>query len=364
MAEMTEFSESPPDHDEIIAVARGIATAAAPAEGLTEAQSALLQALTKALTDVEVDYDSLEPLGPDALAAALADHGPQYRRRIVHHMVLAELILRPLPAEVADRVDAYSRALGIEDDFVRVARRYADGAFGLAWCDLRRSGFTDRWDDDHMNPLHTKARFEDPFDAAVADPELERQWLTFENRDPGSLGRAVWDMYQMRQFAVPGSPNGAAAYLAQHDFVHVLADYGTNLEGELEVFAFLGRADPDPKGFAWLATVIGLFETGYVHQQGFLQADVRDRHLQSPGMRTRLADAIRRGKVVCEGFGQDLLSVDYHEWVDLSIDEARARVHVPPKSEEAVRCGSAGVFDPAGMSEAQRQAAADAGRVL
>ena len=46
--------------------------------------------------------------------------------------------------------------------------------------------------------------------------------------------------------------------------MHVLADYGTNLKGELEVFAFIGRADPDPKGFAWLATLIGLFETGYI----------------------------------------------------------------------------------------------------
>ena len=359
-----EFDQSPPDHDEVLAVARGIATAVAPTEGLTDVQSTLLNAVTKALTDIDVDYDSLEPLGADEFAAVLAARGPDYRQRIVHHMVLAELVLRPLPPDVADRVDAYSRALGIEDNFVRIARRYADGAFGLAWCDLRRSGFTDRWDDDHMNPLHTEARFEDPFDAGVVDPELELHWRSFETRAPGSLGRAVWDMYQMRGFDVPGSAGGAAAYLAQHDFLHVIADYGTNLEGELEIFAFLGRADPDPKGFAWLATVVGLFETGYVHQQGFLQADVRDRHLEGPGMRTRLADAIRRGKVVCEAFGQDLLSVDYHAWADHPVEEVQTRLHVPPKSEDAVGCGSVGVFDVAGMSEAQRQASADAGRVL
>ncbi|MFO7591004.1 MAG: hypothetical protein R6X23_08905 [Acidimicrobiia bacterium] len=360
----SEFDESPPDHDEIIAVARGIATAVAPAEGLTDVQSTLLEAVTKALTEVEVDYPSLDPLGADDLAAVLVNRSPEYRQRIVHHMVLAELVLRPLPPEVADRVDTFSRALGIEDDFVRVARRYADGAFGLAWCDLRRSGFTDRWDDDHMNPLHTNARFEDPFDAGVVDPGLEEQWRSLESCAAGTLGRGVWDMYQMRRFDVPGSPGGAAAYLAQHDFAHVIADYGTNLEGELEVFAFLGRADPDPKGFAWLATVVGLFETGYVHQQGFLQADVRDRHLAGPGMRTRLADSIRRGKAVCEGFGRDLLSVDYHELADVPLDEARARLHVPPKSEDAIRCGSASVFDVAGMSEAQREASGLAQRLL
>ena len=86
-------------------------------------------------------------------------------------------------------------------------------------------------------------------------------------------------MYRSRGFGLPGSIGGASAYLAQHDFVHVLADYGTNLNGELEVFALIGRADPDPKGFAWLATLIGLFETGYVADAGFFSGDLRERRL-------------------------------------------------------------------------------------
>lgn len=39
---------------------------------------------------------------------------------------------------------------------------------------------------------------------------------------------------------------------------------GTNLSGELETFSLIATADPDPKGFAWVATLVGLFETGYV----------------------------------------------------------------------------------------------------
>jgi hypothetical protein len=56
-------------------------------------------------------------------------------------MVLGELVLRPLPSDVAIRVARCAEALGIKDSFVRVARRYAQGAHGLAWLDLRRSGF-------------------------------------------------------------------------------------------------------------------------------------------------------------------------------------------------------------------------------
>jgi hypothetical protein len=269
-------------------------------------------------------------------------------------MVLGELVLRPLPDEVARRVEAYAAALGIEDDFVRVARRYAEGRFGLAWTDLRRSGFTDHWDPERHNTLYTQARFEDPFDSGVIDEELARRWGAFEAYPSGSLGRSIWEMYEMRGFNFPGSPKSVSAYLAQHDFVHVIADYGTHLEGELEVFTLIGRADPDPRGFAWLATVVGLFETGYVHQQGFFQIDVRDRHLQTAGMTDRMADALLRGKAVAEHFGTDLLSVDYHAIADRPLEDVRAMLSVPPKGPAAIAAGSPGLNDPRGMSASQR----------
>jgi hypothetical protein len=351
-----EADRSPPDTQEILAVSRGIATAVAPASGLTEVQVAVLHAITKALTDVSVEYRDLEPLGPDELAQVLAEHGPEYRQRIVHHMVLGELVLRPLPPEVAQSVATYAQALGIDDDFVRVARRYAQGAFGLAWVDLRRSGFTDRWDESTSGVLHTTAGFDSPFDYSPADPALEASWAAFADLEPGTLGRQIWEMYDLRGFALPGNPKGASPFIAQHDFVHVLADYGTNLEGELETFALVGRADPDPKGFAWIATMVGLFETGYVHEQGFFQIDVRERKLQNTGMGTRLADAVRRGKAVAEHFGTDLFVVDFHALAQRPVDEVRALLHLPPKSPEAIAAGSVGLFDPAGMSERQREA--------
>ena len=272
-------------------------------------------------------------------------------------MVLGELVLSPLPAEVADRVTATAEVLGVVDEFVALARRYAEGALGLAWCDLRRNGFTQHWDETTTDPLHTKARYADPFDAGMVEAELADKWGRFEHMHSGTLGRGVWEMYTTRGFELPGTPGGAAPYLAQHDFVHVLADYGTNIEGEVETFSLIGRADPDPKGFAWLATVIGLFETGHVHQQGALEMDLTTRNrLQQPGMTARLADAISRGKAAAEGHGIDLLAVDYHEIAEQPINDLRAELHIVPKSPEALRAGSPGLFEPAGMSPAQRQA--------
>jgi len=345
--------------DEVFAVARGIAAAVAPETGLTDVQVSVLRAITKALTDVDVDYRNLEPLDPGALARALADRDVGYRQRIVHHMVLGELVLRPIPEAVAHAVETYADALGIRDDFVGVARKYAQGAFGLAWMDLRRSGFADRWDESSLDGLHTTAELDDPFDNPAADPALEARWAAFADLPPGTLGRGVWEMYDGRGFALPGNAHGASAFIAQHDFVHVLADFGTNLPGELETFALVGRADPDPKGFAWLATMVGLFETGYVNQSGFFQIDVRERNLESPGMGTRLADALRRGKAVAENFGTDLFVVDFHALADHSLDDVRSRLCLPPKSPEAVAAGSARCFDLEGMSERQRETVAE-----
>jgi hypothetical protein len=348
-----------PDADEVVLVARGIATAVSPDDGIADVQADLLEAIAVALTGVSVDYRGLEPLGPEELADVLARHDLGYRRRIVQHMVLAELVLRPIPVVVAHRVAKYAEALGVTDDFVRVARRYAQGAYGLAWMDLQRNGFVEhvREASGDESPRAATSTA-DPFRPAQVDPELEARWAAFAALPEESLGRSVWEMYDARGFGLPGSPGGAPAYLAQHDFVHVLADYGTNLKGELEVFAFIGRADPDPKGFAWLATLIGLFETGYISSAGFFDRDVRERNIRAPGMHHRIADAILRGKVVSDRYGEDLFEVDYHELAGRSVGEVRELLQVPPKSSSAIDGGSAGLFDPQGMSEVQRRVAA------
>jgi hypothetical protein len=343
------------DLDEVVLIARGIATAVAPPEGLTDFQAALLEAIASSLTGYEVDYTALEPLPPEELAAALADHDLEFRQRIVHHMVLGELVLRPIPTEVAFRVAQYAQALDIKDDFVRVARRYAQGAYGLAWMDLQRSGFVEHVAATDADAIAQQRGKRAALEPARVDPELEDRWRAFRDHPEGSLGRAVVEMYDGRGFALPGSEGGAPEYLARHDFVHVLADYGTNLRGELEVFSFIGRADPDPKGFAWLATLIGLFETGYVEDTGFFKRDTREHNLRTGGMHVRLADAIRRGKIMSISCGTDLFEIDYYPLAERSVDEVRRHLQVPEKSAVALAHGSPGAFDRDGMSALQQQ---------
>src|SRR5438067_9227071 len=180
---------------EVTCIGRGISTAVAPEGGLTDVQADLLAAIASALTGVELDYRALEPIGPDELAAVLAPRDLVYRQRIVHHMVLGELVLRPIPVAVAHRVALYADALGVKDDFVRVARRYAQGAFGLAWMDLQRNGFVDHVRDaNDEQPRAAAATSPDPFAGAQLDPELAARWTAFAELAPDTLGRCVWEM--------------------------------------------------------------------------------------------------------------------------------------------------------------------------
>jgi hypothetical protein len=346
---------SPDEQDPVVLVARGIATAVAPDDGLAEVQATLLQAITQALENETIDYQTLDPLGPDELADVLRAHPDWDPHRIVHHMVLGELVLKPLPPEVALRVATYAKALGVDDRFVRVARRYAQGAYGLAWMDLHRSGFMEHMEQMELSGLRTSVQIEDPLQRADVDPELAERWAAFEDFPAGTLGRKVWELYDGRGFALPGTAEGASAFLAQHDFVHVLANYGTNLKGELEVFAFIGRADPDPKGFAWLATLVGLFETGYIDDAGFFVRDVKEHSIRSGDMNLRVADGIRRGKAVCMELGRDLFTVDYHEHADRPVEEVCEILHFPGKSSRAYEDCWPGVFDRDGMSIRQQQ---------
>jgi hypothetical protein len=319
-------------------------------------QISLLTEVTDALFGVRVDFGALQPLAADELAGVLIGHSEEFRRRVVHQMVLGELILRPIPPEVARRVASYADALGIGgDQFVRIARRYAQGAFGMAWLDLHHSGFAEHWENARMDQLKTQVKLENQLAAGVEDAELAEAWMTFQDLPPGTLGRGVWDMYRGRGFGLPGSSGGASAYLAQHDFVHVLADYGTNLNGELEVFSMIATADPDPKGFAWVATLVGLFETGYVADAGFFTGDLKEKRLDSVEMHIRISDAMRRGRLLRERLGVDLLDVDYHGFAREPIAAVCAELGLDRKSEPAISVGSPGVFDLAGMSRIQQQ---------
>ncbi|HMF84014.1 MAG TPA: hypothetical protein VKI01_12130 [Acidimicrobiia bacterium] len=357
---------TPPDADEVTAMARGFASAVAPAGGLTDFQRTLIEATVHAMTGQRVDLRSYTPMSALEFATLMARRELAFRSRMIQAMLTPALVLRPLPEEVADRIAAFAYELGVDEAMVDIAREFSHGALGLAAFDFDRNGYTKDWAPEDADALHTSRALATAWDVDVSDPALAARWSALEHLPAGTLGRRVWEMYRARGFAFPGLPGSAPPLLAQHDWVHVLADYGTTVEAELEVFAFIARANDDMRAYSLLAMVLSLFETGYLRTgAGMFQSDTG--HLsQSRDMALRFADALRRGALGTDretnSDSIDYLRLDWFDLAGKSLADARARFHVVPKSDEALAAGSVGPWQPGGISPFQERSGRELAR--
>jgi hypothetical protein len=318
------------------------------------------------MTGFAVPVGAIPRIGPEHFARLMANRDEAFRNRMLHFCMLCALVLNPLPEEVVARVERYGEELGVTHDMLQVARNFARGSLGLALFDFQRSGYTSSWSPEHSQALHTSQALEDAWAACVDDESLAARWDALAELPEGTLGRAVAQFYEARGFVCPGRPGSAPPLLAQHDWVHVLCDYGSTVESELEVFGFIARCNDDPQGFSLLAMVISLFETGYLASGAGLFEYDRG-HLSHEGMAVRLADAMRRGALTAaHAGGPDLLRIDWFELADLPLEEARAHFGVVPKSDRAVELGSVTPWERGGISPYQweqgQAAAAAAGR--
>jgi len=347
-----ETDLEPPTAEEARFVARAVITAIAPASGPTPLQLVLVEAMFDALTGTRVDLHA-DPVGAADLAVRLARRNEAYRTRVLQVMILGALVLRPLPEDVAQRLDVVADELMVGDGMLRIAREYAANALGIAAVDFDRNGYTAGWDPATRQSLHTTTPLDEAWASAGDDVGLAERWRGLEALPAGTLGRRLTEFYRARGFAYPGSPGSAPPLLAQHDWVHVVADYGTTVESELEVFAFIARANDDPRAFSLLAMVVSLFETGALaNAAGLFEAFPGQ--LSRSGVAVRVADAMRRGALVAGSV--DFMDVDWFEVASLPVDEVRERFGVQAKSEAAVSAGAVGPWERGGISEYQRAA--------
>ena len=211
----------------------------------------------------------------------------------------------------------------------------------------------------------------DAWQLATADTALYDRWAALEDCPDGSLGHGVWRFYRARGFTFPGRPNSAPPTLAQHDWIHVLADYGSTVESEIEVFGLIARTNDDPTAFSLLAMVLGLFETGYLYgaAKGFFEYDRGHLSRDADRMGLRLGDAMYRGAKIAwhlDDNGRsnetDLLATDWFQHADRQLDELRADFGLLDKSARARDAGSVSPFEPGGISPFQYENGQRVGR--
>ena len=158
-------------------------------------QRVLIESIVVSMTGWPVTVD-VEATDPEAFARGLDRRDEGFRIRILQVMILTALVVRPLPNEVADRLDAFAAALSVGDGMLDVVHDFATESFGLAAVDFDRNGYTRDWSHEHRSVLHTSDELQEAWATSTHDAQLGEQWCALERLPVGTIGRRITELYR------------------------------------------------------------------------------------------------------------------------------------------------------------------------
>ena len=278
---------------------------------------------------VELDCSALEPLGADELAARVQIiDGPPSSCRTRSR---SSCCCTRCPGASSATSSAFAATLGVDYRLFDATRDMAHGHLALMQADIERNSWytTQTVEGILHGHLWELARSKSAYLVRPPDRSIARRWESLADHAPGTLGRSVADFYEAHHFPFPGERHGIYELGAHHDFVHVLADYTTTPEGEIDVFAFIAATMADPKGFTLFAFTLGLFQNATITRvSGSKVAIARADTLDDPGAVDRYADALRRAtRCTVDVMG----GIDHFALADRPLDDLRAEFNIGPK---------------------------------
>jgi hypothetical protein len=317
---------TPPEHAEI--VARAVVGACRLEGWQSPVQPKLLHTLFNRLLGQELDFEKIEPLSPAEVAGTLRT--PVQREELIHLMVAIEILCNPIPERLERSVIHWATALHVHERSLLYARELARGELTKAVHDFYRLNWIGELD--RRSP-EFEALLRHAGDKAYAltveaDAVEAARWTALSSCPQGSLGRSLWEFYQIRGFKVPGQPGSVNTAVAQHDWEHVLADYGTTPMGEIEVISFQTAATRTPGAMLGLVGVLALFESGLM-PASLIVSQQAGHNLSAPGGIERMAEAVARGAACNSDL---LLDVDFFQYAHNPLEEIRSRFAIPSKS--------------------------------
>lgn len=289
-------------------------------------QPRFLSVLFEKLLGFVADFNTLAPTNPQAVRDALPSL--EQRRELIEFMVTVEILSDPIPFWLSTSVERWAKELEVEDNSLLLARNLARNATATAMVDFYRLNWIGTLDQEQPDFQKRLARNGKKAWALTveADPDEAQRWNELENCPAGSLGRALWDFYQKRGFAVPGNLGAANEAVAHHDWIHVLANYDTTPMGEMEVTAFMASSSCLPGATLGFIGAVSIYESGLL--PSLVVPPGYNHSLSVPEGPERIADAIRRGRAC----NQDPLMTDYFAIASCPLDELRRSWGIPEKS--------------------------------
>jgi hypothetical protein len=301
-----------------------VATADGPLHPTQRSMIDLAQRLT---LGTQLDVDALEPITPEALAAAV--QVPAGRERIVRGMVLVCMGRGEVTKADAAAIERYARVLGVDEHSVTNVRQLAEGRLALLRYDVNRRAFTGRAlaEARETEGLLSLLRAAASRAGFREDEATAAKYEALASYPEHTLGRELWDYYQRNQFPIPGRLHAIPAFATVHDLCHVLSGYGVDGPGEIEVVAFqAGFMERDP-----LSTLFVAVLQAHLGVRLVAIAPGKKGALDDPAILERMIRAAKRGSLV----KRDLFD-HWDYWPELSRDVSDVRERLGVVSPDAV----------------------------
>ncbi len=290
-------------------------------------QPRYLKAIFSSLLSFEADFNTLPACSLDTAQAVFVTQ--EQRAEVVELMLAVELLSQPISLDQSASIESWARALGVDNSDMQVVRETALGSHRIAQADLYRHGY---WGE----MARGDARFENLLEqfgtkayAVTVEPDAAEaaRWQALEYCAAGTLGRAVWEFYDMHRYGFPGIVGSANALTALHDWIHVLIDYSPTGLGEIELGAFRMTSSSLPGANLSFLAELGFWQSGTIesvltgwHREAF--------SMDVPGGTERVADAMRRGRDCTRDF---YLDCDFFDFKDADVDALREAWNIIPK---------------------------------
>lgn len=298
---------------------------AAGPNGFGTAARNLLGAAQTHLLKTALSLDGLEPITPPALAAAFPPGA--LRAQFAQAMLMASLVDgEPTPAQM-DLVAAFAGALGVDAPGLATIRRLADHHMLIFRLDfMRRSHLADMLKDQykHHGGVIGVVRAILGLRGFVEDPGMAERYRALGTLPAGTLGHSLYTHYREHGFALPGEKGGFPEAGVYHDFTHVLGGYDTTPAGETLVGGITAGFKKGNPLFVVLFTFLN-FGAG-VNMTPAEQLHIAG-ILATPGLADQFFRAHARGQAMTVDLSDNW---DFWPYMPLPIDEARARLGIPP----------------------------------
>ncbi len=312
-----------PTGTEALACLRAMRTVTAGDGAIPPAAKAMMNAAQRVLMSLDTDVDTLTPISPRELGAAVTT--PGMSDQLVHALIVGSLADGEPDPAAFERLRTFADALGVTAPALRTLHLLVEQQMVLFRLDfLRRSHIADMVRDTykHRGGILGVAAAVLGQRGLYEDKELAARFEGLGKLPKDTFGYVYYDHCRANGFAFPGERGGFPYTGAYHDMTHVLSGYGITPDGELLLGGFMAGFKQTNPFYVILLTAllwgagINVTPLSQPHLTGMLAKD---------GLAAGFITAIERGSRVNTDLSDNW---DFWPLMPLPMEEARQRLGI------------------------------------